>query len=243
MPFFIWLVLFLVIASFVALMPMLWRRAIYRRYSGSRLVACPENQQTAVVSIDLPHAAATEMDGITELRLCECSRWPESANCGQGCVEQAVRTEPYRSGIAKAATQQIYHLPIVLAAFAAWCMGAFWHSHFMFRDPWMDAVGLGHDQVKQMVWWLSPHLVTAAACLLFAYGVAWLLAICHRRGVLNGVLMAALFCGAVAAASWHGIVQLPRDLFMIEAGYAILATLTVGAIVGGLYDKLVLPSH
>jgi hypothetical protein len=29
---------------------------------------------------------------------------------------------------------------------------------------------------------------------------------------------------------------------VIEAGYAVLATFTVGAIVGGLYDKLVLPS-
>jgi hypothetical protein len=30
---------------------------------------------------------------------------------------------------------------------------------------------------------------------------------------------------------------------MIEAGYTVLATLIVGAIVGGLYDKLVLRSQ
>ena len=90
------------------------------------------------------------------------------------------------------------------------------------------------------MWWLSPHLLTAAVCLLFAYGVAWLLAVSHRKGVLQGVLMSALLFCAVFVASWFGIARMPHDLFVIEAGYAVLATLTVGAIVGGLYDKLVL---
>jgi hypothetical protein len=58
--------------------------------------------------------------------------------------------------------------------------------------------------------------------------------------VLQGVLMAALLFGALFVASWFGIARLPHDLFVIEAGYAVLATLIVGAIVGGLYDKLVL---
>jgi len=61
--------------------------------------------------------------------------------------------------------------------------------------------------------------------------------------VLQGVLMSALLCGAVIATSWYGIARLPHDLFVIEAGYTVLATLTVGAIVGGLYDKLGLRSR
>ena len=108
---------------------------------------------------------------------------------------------------------------------------------------WMDAVGLTRAQTKQIVWWLSPHLLTVTVCLLFAYGVAWLLAVCHRKGVLQGVLMACLLCGAVVAANWYGIARLPRDLLVIEAGYAVLATVIMGAIVGGLYDKSVLPSQ
>jgi len=107
----------------------------------------------------------------------------------------------------------------------------------------MDAVGLTHAQVHQIVGWYSLHLLTVALCLLFAYGVAWLLAVCHRKGVLQGVLMSVLLCGAVLVASWYGIARLPHELLVIEAGYIVLATLTVGAIVGGLYDKLVLPSH
>jgi hypothetical protein len=243
MAFLIWLVLFLVVVSFLLLLPASWRRAIYERYSGGRLVACPENKQPAVVGIDVRHAAATVMDGRSDLRLSDCTRWPERAKCNQACLSQAIQEEPYKPGEVKAGKKQIYHLPVLLAAFAAWYVGAIWHSHYLFREQWINAVGLTHAQVRQIVWWVSPHLLSAAVCLLFAYGVAWLLAVSHHKGVLQGVLMSALLCGAVIAASSYGIARLPHDLFVIEAGYCVLATLTVGAIVGGLYDKLVLRSQ
>lgn len=238
----LWLVLCLVLVSLILLLPaLLWRREIFERYSGSRPVACPENRQPAAVSLDARHAAATGIDGCPDLRLCECTRWPERSNCDRACLSQAVEAGPWpRREIRVEMKKQIYHLPILLAAFAAWCLGAIWHSQYMFRTQWLDAAGLTHAQIKQMVWWLSPHLLTAAVCLLFAYGVAWLLAVCHRKGVLQGVLMSVLLCGAVVATSWYGIARLPHDLLAIEAGYIALGTLSVGAIVGGLYDKLVL---
>jgi len=240
MVFLIWLVLFLVVVSFLLLLGAFWRRAIYERYSGGRPVTCPEDHRPAVVNIDLRHAAATATEASPRLRLCDCTRWPERSQCDQDCLAEAVEAEPYKEGKVKAGRKQIYHLPVLLAAFVAWYVGAIWHSHYMFRAEWMQAVGLTQAQVKQIVWWLSPHLLTAAVCLLFAYGVAWLLAVSHRKGVLQGVLMAALLGGALIAASWFGIARLPHALFEIEAGYVALAAVTVGAIVGGLYDKLVL---
>lgn len=239
----IWLVLFLVVVSFLLLLLAFSRRAIYARYSGGRPVACPKDQQPAVVGIDLRHAAATVMDGSPDLRLSDCTCWPERSQCNQGCLSQAIQAEPYKPGEVKAGRKQIYHLPVLLAAFAAWYVGMIWHSHYMFRERWIHAVGLTHTQVKQIVWWVWPHLLTAAVCLLFAYGVAWLLAVSHRKGVLPGVLVSVLLCGAVIATSWYAIAKLPHDLFVIEAGYTVLATLTVGAIVGGLYDKLLLRSR
>jgi hypothetical protein len=243
MVFLIWLVLFLIVVSFLLLLPAAWRRAIYERYSGGRPVSCPKDQQPAVVNIDVRHAAATVIDGLRDFRLSDCTCWPERSKCNQACISQAIQAEPYKAGEVMVGRKQIYHLPVLLAAFAAWYLGTIWHSHYMFRERWMHAVGLTHAQVKQIVWWLSPHLLTAAICLLFAYGVAWLLAVSHRKGVLQGVLMSALLCGAVIATSLYGIAKLPHDLFVIEAGYVFLATLTVGAIVGGLYDKLVLRSQ
>ena len=243
MLFLIWLVLCLVAVCLIFFLPAIWRHEIYRRYSGARLVSCPENHQSAAVDIDLHHAAATGMHGRPDLRLCDCTRWPERAKCAQGCLSQAVHAEPYTPAEPRLRRKQIYHLPILLAAFAAWCLGALWHSQYVFRPQWADALGLPYAQVRQIVWWLSPHLLTAAVCLLFAYGVAWLLAVRHRKGVLQGLLTALLLCAAVAAATSWGLANLPRDLLVIEAGYIVLAVLTVGAIVGGLYDKLVIPSE
>jgi hypothetical protein len=241
----IWLVFCLAAASLILLPLALWQREIYKRHSGGRLLACPENQQAAVVNIDARHAALTGVDGLPRLRLSDCTRWPEHADCNRACLSEAARARPYTPPELKLGKKQIYHLPILLAAFAAWYLGLIWHAQYMFRPRWMDALGLAHPQADPVViaWWNSLHLLTAAACLLFAYGVAWLLVALHRKGVLHGVLMAVLLCGAVMAASWTGIAKLPHDLLMIEAGYTALATLIVGVIVGGLYDKLVLPSQ
>jgi hypothetical protein len=235
----IWLVLFLLVVAFLLLGGALGLRAIVDRYSGGRPVTCPETHQSAVVGIDARHAAATVMDGSPAVRLCDCSQWPERAQCNQACLSEAIAAEPYRE-VARASRKQIYHLPVLVGAFAAWYVGMVWHSHYLFRARWIEAAGLTQTQLKQVVWWLSPHLLTAAVCLLFAYGVAWLLALSHRKGVLQGMLMAAILCGALVATSWFSIGRLPAGLFVIEASYAVLATLTVGAIVGGLYDRLVL---
>jgi len=237
----IWLVLCLVAASLILLPLALWRREIYKRYTGSRLVSCPENQQPGVVSIDVRHAAATGIDGCPDLRLSACTRWPERSNCAQGCIPQAVQALPSTAGEVKLRAKQIYHLPVILAAFAVWSLGAIWHSRFMFRARWLDAIGLNHAQVRQIVGLYL--LLSLAVCLLFAYGVASLLAVCHRKGVLYGVLMSALLCGAVIAMGSFGLSKLPHDFLVIETGYTVLTTFIVGAMVGGLYDKLVMPSH
>lgn len=239
MLFLIWLLVCLLGVAVILLPAAIWFREVYRRYSGSRLVACPENHESAVVDIDARHAAVSGMHGHPDVRLCDCTRWPERANCGRPCLAQAVAAEP--AGELRARSKRIYHLPILLAAFAAWCLGAIWHAQYLFRPRWTENLGLTRVQVKQIVWWISPHLLTFAACLLFAYGVAWLLAAFHRKGVLPGVLMAALLGGAVAAANWYGIARLPHDLFVMEALYATLAVLLVGALVGGLSSRLVIP--
>lgn len=85
----IWLVLCLAAASIILLPLVLWRQEIYRQYSGSRLVACPQDQQPAAVTIDLHHALSTAIDGPPDLRLCDCTRWPERANCDRACLSSA----------------------------------------------------------------------------------------------------------------------------------------------------------
>ncbi len=55
----------------------------FRRYRGRRIVTCPETLEDAAVSADAFHAATSG-----ELRLADCSRWPERAGCAQTCLAQ-----------------------------------------------------------------------------------------------------------------------------------------------------------
>lgn len=59
-----------------------------RRYRGKMLVQCPETEATVAVDVDDGHVAASALLGKPELRLKDCTRWPERADCGQDCLSQ-----------------------------------------------------------------------------------------------------------------------------------------------------------
>jgi len=74
-----------VLSLVVALGPAL---RVYWTYRGTRIITCPETKRAAAVEVDAKRAARTLFRGRTSLRLCDCSRWPERAGCGQECLSQ-----------------------------------------------------------------------------------------------------------------------------------------------------------
>ena len=83
--------LYLVVVLVAAgLLYALLRRPVseYYRMRGTRVIACPENEQPAAVTVDARLAALTAAAGHERLRLDSCSRWPEKAGCGQECLKQ-----------------------------------------------------------------------------------------------------------------------------------------------------------
>lgn len=58
------------------------------RMRGTRVIVCPETQKPAAVQVDAAHAAVSAMWENADLRLKDCSRWPERRSCDQGCVTQ-----------------------------------------------------------------------------------------------------------------------------------------------------------
>ena len=199
-------------------------------------MTCPDNQQSAAVGIDVN--AMRPRQESTAFLIYACLTVRAGLNARIAASRVFPRRFKQRRQTKQGGTKQIYHLPILFCGICR--LGAGSHLAFAIYVPRAvdNAAGLTHAQVKQMVWWLSPHLLTAAVCLLFAYEVAWLLVVGHRKGVFHGALMALLLCGALVAASWYGIARLPHDLLVIEAGYIVLAALTMGAIVGGLQNRL-----
>jgi hypothetical protein len=240
-PFLV-LLLFLLGVALILLLPVLWGREIHHRYSEPRAVTCPENHQHVGVTIDAWHAAVTGLQDRPDFRLSDCTRWPARARCGQECLPEALHNEPYTRGEVEisGSRRQIYHLPVLLAAFAAWYVGMLWHSQYLFRGRWAAALGLTSAQVKQLVLWYSPHFLSIAACLLFAYGVAWLQTWLSRRGVWRGILSSAVLWTALLLVALPGLLNLSRDLLLIEVSYTLVAAIVVGAIIGGLSGKLVL---
>jgi uncharacterized protein DUF1761 len=238
----LWFVLVL-LGTFVLLsLPFLLGREFYKRYDGSRAVICPENHRQVAVHFDAFHAAVTKLAGSPNFRVADCTRWPERGDCEQECLPEACRAAAYTEGEVRIlASKRIYHLPVLLAAFAAWALGAIWHSQYLFRSQWTSAVGLSRLQVHQLVWRLAPHVATFAAALLFAYGVAWWLSWLDKKGAWRGIAVAIALWGMVVVASLvsAGLTGLSRNLIAIELGYTFLASVLVGALIGGLSGKLV----
>jgi hypothetical protein len=60
----------------------------YARYRGKMLVTCPESGKPAAVHVNTLKAVKDNLLGRENLRLDQCSRWPERSDCGQGCLQQ-----------------------------------------------------------------------------------------------------------------------------------------------------------
>jgi hypothetical protein len=60
----------------------------FMRYRKIRRVTCPEEEKTALMNIDAKAAALAAAKGKTQLRVINCSLWPEKRDCAQHCLAQ-----------------------------------------------------------------------------------------------------------------------------------------------------------
>ncbi len=60
----------------------------FLKYRGDRLVTCPETKAPAAVHVNAIRAAGAAVLGKADVRLDQCSRWPERQGCGQECLSQ-----------------------------------------------------------------------------------------------------------------------------------------------------------
>ena len=238
------LFLFLVGACLILLLPVLWGERIFHTYREGRTVNCPETQAPVSVRFNALRAAWSGLAGPPKLRLADCTRWPERADCGQECIPDAVEAKP-APAVSQVSlhqvpwrTRRVVHLPVLLAGAAAWVLGMAWHSQYLFRPRWTMALGLSNPQTLALARMLAPHLLSVGACILFAYGVAGLLRWLGSRTLAHGVEVAAALWLAIFAAIFAVVTavtssRVAPDLLWIEGGYTLLGALLIGAIVGG----------
>jgi hypothetical protein len=228
------LFLFLVGACLILLLPVLWER-IFHTYREGRTVDCPETHAPVSVRFNALRAAWSGLAGPPKLRLADCTRCPERADCGQECIPDAVEAKPAPSlEHVSWRTRRVVHLPVLLAGAAAWVLGMAWHSQYLFRPRWIMALGSSDPQTQALAQMLAPHLLSVGACVLFAYGVAGLLRWLGSRTLTHGVeVAAALWLAIFAALMAVTSSRAAPDLLWIEGGYTLLGALLIGAIVGG----------
>ena len=79
---------FVIVAIAVAAVGLLWVLPAYRAYRRRRVVTCPETGKATGVFVDAARAARSAWMGPLDLRLKNCTRWPERGDCGQECLGQ-----------------------------------------------------------------------------------------------------------------------------------------------------------
>ena len=82
------LIVLLALAAAYAIFRIVLASRLYLRFRGKRIVSCPETKQAAAVRVSAGKAALETTVHTPQLRLSECSRWPERQACGQECLAQ-----------------------------------------------------------------------------------------------------------------------------------------------------------
>ena len=59
------------------------------RFRRRRTVRCPETGLLAMVTLDARHAALTAVPGPPDVRVADCSLWPEKQGCEERCARPA----------------------------------------------------------------------------------------------------------------------------------------------------------
>jgi hypothetical protein len=61
---------------------------VFMRYRKIRRVTCPEEKKTALMNVNAKAAALAAAQGKNQLRVINCSLWPEKRDCAQRCLAQ-----------------------------------------------------------------------------------------------------------------------------------------------------------
>ena len=128
----------------------------------------------------------------------------------------------------------INHLAVLVAAVAAFALGALWYSPVLLGKPWMAAIGTTEEEIKS-----SGRSMPLVFGLTF---LAWLLTAYVRAHIVD-YAVATTVSGGLQTGFWiwlgfmltyeaiHGLFE-DRDvrLHFINSGYHLVAILIMGGV-------------
>ncbi len=126
----------------------------------------------------------------------------------------------------------INYVAVVVAALVPMFLGALWYSTALFARPWMRAVDRTQQELKGAQ---LGYVISALAALLMSYALAridrWAEVDDLWNGALVGLLVWVGFVATVLAVTTYFSGR-SLKLWLINAGYQLVALVLVGAIHG-----------
>lgn len=121
---------------------------------------------------------------------------------------------------------------ILLATVLAFGLGGLWYGP-LFGNAWLAAMGKTADEIEPSP---TPFVVSFFTALLTAIVLAWLINALAITGWLDGLVL-GLVVGigfiATAMASDTAFCGWGLRLFLIQAGYRVVYSVIMGALLGG----------
>ena len=132
----------------------------------------------------------------------------------------------------------INYLAVLLAAAAAWVLGAVWYMAL--ATPWMAAAGITEEKIaesKTRPGASLPFVFAFAACVIMAWVLAGIVGHLGQVTVRSGVI-SGLFCWAGFVITTmlvnNSFAMRSRKLLLIDGGYWLVAMALMGAIIGAV---------
>jgi hypothetical protein len=136
---------------------------------------------------------------------------------------------------AEAEEDEMNWIAIVVAGVVSMALGALWFSPLMFVKPW---TAMRVDKAP-MSGSASPmlYVITAVGTLVTAITLDWLIGLAGAKSLAGGAII-GLYAGlgfvAPAILSDNLFNERPFKLYLIVAGFPVVALLVMGAIIGAL---------
>jgi hypothetical protein len=128
-------------------------------------------------------------------------------------------------------------LAIIVAAVAAFAIGALWYSPMMFGRQWMAAHGHTPEKLAAMQSSMGiTYTFSFVTYLIMAMVLALLVWLIGATTAIRGIVLAVLTWlgfGFTIGLNTNLYSDKPPKAFMIDAAYQLVHVIVMGAIIGG----------
>jgi hypothetical protein len=126
---------------------------------------------------------------------------------------------------------RVNYIAVAATAILYWLIGAVWYSPWLFASQWLALIGKNMDELKKNG--SVPYIGSFLANLVIAYVLARIVIYARAQTLLKGFqigLILSLAFVATTSLTQYLFEGRSIQLFLINAGYAVVGMSVMGAI-------------